>query len=104
MSAVIQCLRTEAVGDNWPFILLFKQAHAYTHALALARGEKSCFHKRCSVRPQGRCPSAWRGQVTRLVALAPSGVAEWSLCARRPDGQACPTTGSSETQHTSTNA
>ena len=94
VSAVIQCLRTEAVGDNWPFILLFKQAHAYTHAPSACAGEnRKLFHKRCSVRPQGRCPSAWRGQVTRIVALAPAGVSEWSLSACRP-GQACPTMGS----------
>ena len=92
MSAIIQCPRTEeTIGQ---FTLLFKQAHADTQALALARGRTRQFHKRCSVRPQGRCPSAWRGQVTRLVALAPAGVAEWSLCACRPDGQACPTMGS----------
>ena len=81
---------SETIGH---FILLVKQAHADTQALALARGRTRRFHKRCSVRLQGRCPSAWHRQVTRLVALAPAGVAEWSLCACR-SGQACPTMGS----------
>ena len=46
---------SETIGH---FILLVKQAHADTQALALARGRTRRFHKRCSVRPQGRCPSA----------------------------------------------
>ena len=56
------------------------QAHAATHALGACAGEKMSFHKRCSVQPQGWCPSAERRQVKRRGACARRSGRVESLC------------------------